>query len=755
MNHNDSKAKAFNTFVAEHLNNAQRQAVTHPTGSLLVIAGAGSGKTRVITARITDLILNRGVDPSQIVALTFTNKAANEMKERITHFLGANTPVPFVGTFHAYAVRLLKQYRDLLPVPFEAILDTDDQQKIIKNILKKNGLQKQFSEKNISYQISQIKNRSINPDAEIANHTEPLFLDIYKAYEQEKRASKCLDFDDLLLYTLALFKKDLFKTLHQQRIRHVLIDEYQDTNVVQHELLKNMSLNDNVLAIDSLCAVGDEDQSIYSWRGATVNNIRNFTKDFEHTTIIKIEQNYRSIQEVLDVANHVIKQNNTHTPKKLWSEKRGTNRIHVLNFASEYQEADAIAQAMTLIQSHKNKKLSDIAILYRTHAQSRALEEALIKVSIPYRIIGGVQFYDRMEIRDLLAYLKLIVNPYDRISCSRIINVPTRTLGAKFEELFFATWDEQPLENVKEIAQRLLNDPSLTQARKHALFSFISIFDDLTAETSPSKALQQIIERTHYVTYLKDAYEKEEATERLANVDELISACQHFEENGIQTLRQLLEDITLMQDRSAHTADEQNTVLLMTLHAAKGLEFDTVIIVGLEEGIFPTSRSLHAQDAIEEERRLFYVGITRACERLLLTRAKYRHTYGTMTDQQRSRFLDDIPTSKIPHHDCFFWHTHDISLFFSQWFDFTTIGQVKQSLPLKNTSSNNTRTYTSPTKKISRTSHTAWRVNQPVRHAQYGIGIIKKIESRAGKVYIEVAFKAGTKKIASDFLTIV
>jgi len=749
----------FNTFVATHLNNAQRQAVNHESGSLLVIAGAGSGKTRVITARITNLILNHQVNPSSIIALTFTNKAANEMKERITHFLGSEKTLPFVGTFHAYCVRLLKQYRNLLPVAFETILDADDQQKIIKNILKKNGLQKQFSEKNVLYQISQIKNRSIAPEVDIAKYNEPLLLDIYKKYEQEKLVSKCLDFDDLLLYCLKLLKNETFQLLHQQRVRHLLVDEYQDTNVVQHELLKLMSLRNHNLIIDSLCAVGDEDQSIYSWRGATVTNIRNFSQDFSDTTIVKIEQNYRSIQEVLDVANHVIVHNKTHTPKKLWSEKHGTNRIHVLNFASEYQEADAIARALTLIQTHDQKKLSDVAILYRTHAQSRALEEALIKLSIPYRIIGGVQFYDRMEIRDLLAYLKLIVNPYDRISCARIINVPARTLGQKSEEQFFTIWDQQPLEHFKEIAQRLMDDASITQSKKHALFSFISIFDDITPDTVPSQALQNIIERTRYVAYIKDAYEKEEATERLANIDELVHACEHFQESGTNTIQQLLENIALMQDYSAQAAHEKNAVLLMTLHAAKGLEFDTVIISGLEEGIFPTSRSLYVQESIEEERRLFYVGITRARERLLLTCAKHRHTYGHMTEQQRSRFLDDIPSKTIPRHDSFFWRNHDTITFFSQWFGLTTIGTIKQPAPLqvKSTSSASLKHRVTATQQVSAESPssgvTDWRINQPVKHTQFGIGIIKKIEQRSHQTFVEVAFKTGTKKISADFLS--
>lgn len=747
------KKDIFNTFLETQLNTPQQQAVKHQNGSLLVIAGAGSGKTRVITARITDLIVNRNVHAAHIIALTFTNKAAHEMKERIAHFLGTKTILPFVGTFHGYCVKLLKQYRDIAPVPWETILDADDQQKIIKQILKKNNLQKRFTEKNIAYQISHIKNCSISPDTAVSRYNDPLFYDIYQSYEQEKRISKCLDFDDLLIHTLALFKQPSFKTIHQNQIRHILVDEYQDTNIVQHELLKSMSLFNNELTIDSLCAVGDEDQSIYSWRGATVANIRNFTHDFKNTTIIKIEQNYRSIQQILDVANHVIKQNKTHVPKKLWSTKCGDHRIHLVSFASEYQEAETIAHALKSVQTSPNKKLSDIAILYRLHAQSRAFEEALIKCSIPYRIIGGVQFYDRMEIKDLLAYLKLIVNPYDRISCARIINVPTRSLGQKFEELFFSTWDAQPLEHFKDIAYRLIQENHLTASKKEALSAFIRIFETITPDTLPSKALRHIIEHTHYISYLKNSYEKEEANERIANIDELINGCHHFESIDITNISTFLEHVTLMQDLSARTTDD-DVITLMTLHAAKGLEFDTVIIAGLEEGLFPTSRSLHDQESIEEERRLFYVGITRAQERLLLSYARFRHLYGSVVDQQCSRFVHDIPSHTVPHHDFSIAGAQEKLRFFSQWLNNASFNTI-QSTHLQHSESKSNKKY--PTILNQSTSKQPdsmqWRINQPVKHATYGIGIIKKIEKKTEHIIIEVAFKSGVKKIASDFLT--
>jgi DNA helicase II / ATP-dependent DNA helicase PcrA len=679
MTHDKNHSSApFDAFVETALNDAQRTAVTHTEGAILVVAGAGSGKTRVITARMTNLILHCHVHPEQIIALTFTNKAALEMKNRVAHFLPRGSRLPFVGTFHSYCVRILKQQRDNMVHKFAGILDADDQQKIIKNILQKNGLQKKIAPKQAMYQISQIKNHHIDPEKAFTNYSNPLIHELYRAYEHEKRLSHCLDFDDLLLETLKLCNNPKFTDQFQHSVRHVLVDEYQDTNIVQHALLKAFCLHEKKLGVDSLCAVGDEDQSIYSWRGATVQNIRNFIHDFPETTTVKIEQNYRSVQPVLDVANTVIQHNSGRTTKKLWSSKKGANRICSLGFASEYQEADAIAQLLLLIRQRES--LSSVALLYRAHTQSRALEEALIKESIPYTIIGGTQFYDRMEIKDLLAYARLIVNPFDRVSCSRVINVPARKLGTKFEELFFDAWAHEPFDTFISISQTLIAKGVVTAARATALAAFVSVFDDLTPDSPPHSALETIIKRVQYKAYLKEAYEKDEAEERISNVDELLSACKHFENNGTSSIAQALEEIALVQDRSTHTDAKHDAVTLMTLHAAKGLEFDTVILTGLEEGLLPTSRATMSTEAIEEERRLLYVGITRACERLLFTRAKYRYTYGTMTGQTPSRFVAELPSALVAYHEVSFWRMHEIQTLFAQWLGYNA--------PIKNTSVN-------------------------------------------------------------------
>lgn len=744
----------FNDFISQHLNSEQRKAVTSINGTLLVVAGAGSGKTRVITARIANLILNNGVLPEEIVALTFTNKAAREMRERIESFLGNARHVPFIGTFHSYCLRLLKINNHLLDVPFISILDEDDQHKILQGIISRNGLNKKVTAKQLAYQISQIKNQSLHGvQYDLANNQ--LIEEIYRAYEHEKALSKAFDFDDLLVQTVSLIKKNpTFRKSLQKTVRHLLVDEYQDTNIVQHELLKYIALDEqNIFAIDSLCVVGDEDQSIYSWRGATVANILNFTKDFKNTQLITIEQNYRSAQSILDIANSVIEHNNGRNPKRLWSEKTGTDRARVLTCLSEYQEAEALAHLLKIITTTK-KSLRSTAVLYRTHFQSRALEEALIKHSIPYKIVGGVQFYERKEIKDLLAYLKLLINPYDRASFFRVINCPGRGLGAQFEEQFHARWNNEPFLTFKDIAQKLINENALTKNKQLSLSSFVAVFDSIHIDIVPSAAVETLVQKLNYYSYLKEEYDPQDALSRIENIKELIGALLHLEAGGVKTISQFLDEVALMQEH--YTKDNENKsvepVLLMTLHAAKGLEFDTVILVGLEEGILPSTRSLNSEDQIEEERRLFYVGITRAQERLLISNCKFRYTFGTMTDQRPSRFVQEIPTRLAPTQDSSYWQHAQFVHYFGQWLSPSQLAESYQK--------NSSYDYKSGTKNITpaRTeqseNNVIWKKNQPVNHAMFGTGIVKDIEIRADKNYhLTVQFKTGTKKIDARFIT--
>jgi len=745
---------SFNNFLENNLNPSQQKAVHHESGAVLVVAGAGSGKTRVITARITNLILNKNVPASSIIALTFTNKAASEMKERIASFLGNRDELPFVGTFHSYCVQLLKRYQEYLPNPFFSILDSDDKQKMIQGILLRNGLQKQFTAKNISHMISQMKNHiddKSQPATEYLSH--PMLTDVYNAYEAEKRASKCLDFDDLLLEALHLLKKNsVVRNRFQEKIRHVLVDEYQDTNVVQHELLKIMALNEKELAIDSVCAVGDEDQSIYSWRGATVTNMANFKTVFPGTTIITIEQNYRSVQPILTLANHIIENNSCRTPKNLWSEKKGSNRIQKLLCLTEYQEARAIAQLLLTAKSKYG--LNNVGILYRTHTQSRAIEEALLKESIPYRIIGGIQFYERKEIKDLLAYLKIVANPFDRTSFFRIINVPARGLGDKFEEMFYTQWADEPFATWHDIAQKIMVDGSLGKAKTAMLESFISIFNNIQPTTTTSKALEDIIINAQYLSYIKNSDEPQEAQARLDNIKELLDAVNHFEANGTTTITAFLDEVALMQDKMSKQNRDSQAVSLMTLHAAKGLEFDLVILPGIEEGILPTTRSLNSNDAIEEERRLFYVGITRAKEHLAMTYTKHRYSYGQMIDQQPSPFLHEIPADLIPYEDCSYWSIAQVNQFFGGWLGTKTSPSAnKQSEIYIPTYTKTTQPTTVIEQKKPLSASTTWRKNQPVKHTKYGIGTVQEIEEKtSGEMHITVRFKTSVKKIVAQFL---
>lgn len=729
---------SFTDFLTNQLNDQQRKAVKQTTGTLLVVAGAGSGKTRVITARITYLIKNKLVDPSSILALTFTNKAAHEMKERIIRFLGPTISLPFIGTFHSYCLRLLKQYRHRLDLPHFSILDNDDQQKLINVIVKRHGLGKQLALKQIVYRISLLKNQAIQPH-DTKNIQNQLLHDIYQAYEQEKKVSNCLDFDDLLLETVKLLKTSKeFKQFMNNTIRHILIDEYQDTNAVQHKLLKQLSCNEKQECIaDSICVVGDEDQSIYSWRGATVTNILNFKNDFPQTKTIKIEQNYRSAQSILDVANHVIKHNTNRNPKNLWSTKNGSNRICILQCLSEYQEADAIAQLIKITHEHNTN--NDTALLYRAHFQSRALEEALIKQSIPYKIVSGIQFYERKEIKDMLAYLRLIVNPFDRAAFFRVINCPSRGLGEQFEALFYEQWNEQPLLTFKQLAQKLISENALPNIKKTSLDQFVSLFDVLGHDQKPSAAIEHIIHEIQYFTHLKKQYDEEESSSRIENLKELIHAMNHFESNNIDTITSFLDEVALMQEKKTIKQEEQTPVLLMTLHAAKGLEFDTAIITGLNEGILPSTRSSTTDDDLEEERRLFYVGITRARERLLITRTQYRYTFGQMSDQLPSRFLKEIPKSLAPIHDCAYLNSSQLQTLFMNWLDIKNKQQI-QTFATKQTKEHDNIIG-------------IWKKNQPVSHPKFGIGIIQKIEQKTNNNhYLTVKFRSCTKKIDAQFL---
>ena len=725
----------FNEFLKTELNENQLKAVEEKNGAFLVIAGAGSGKTRVITARITNLILNHKVHPSEILALTFTNKAAREMKGRIEKFLPRETNLPFVGTFHSFCLLTLKKYKSFHKIENFSILDDEDQLKLIKLILNKFSLNKQLNPRQVQYQISNLKNNNLL-DSDLAEIEDRLLVEILAAYEKEKRNSRCLDFDDLLIEVVKLFKTNkTFKENFQASVRHILVDEYQDTNNVQHELLKEMALNKN-FALDSICAVGDEDQSIYSWRGAVVDNINHFKNDFKNTKLIKVEQNYRSVNQILDVANDVIKNNKNRNEKKLWSNKKADNRIIRTTSFSGTKEAELVAKYIKL--AHKKDKQNSIAILYRTHFQSRLIEEALLRESINYKIIGGVQFYERKEIKDILAYLKIIVNPFDKISLFRILNCPVRGLGSKTEEIINDEWLLEPLLNYKELFKKLDADKKLPAKKIEVLNDFVKILDNFNFRDNTTIVIKELINKLEYLTYLKSEFEKKDAESRIENLNELIRASKYFEDQNINSVKEFLDEIALIQEQLNKKSDEEIQVQLMTIHAAKGLEFDHVIIVGLEEGLLPGNKALEKEELVEEERRLFYVGITRAKEYLIISNAKFRNHFGQTGNQIRSRFFDEISDQKVHN----FMHTnyndHELTALFSNFLNLAPQATFKPSV----------MTFQSESPKLV----SEWKKNHFARHKIFGIGLIKEIEKKPESTIITLEFKAGPKKIDSKFL---
>ena len=803
------------SILLEHLNPEQHQAVTTQSPAVLVIAGAGSGKTRVITSRIAHLITALGAHPSEIIALTFTNKAANEMKERISRLIPSHMQMPFVGTFHSYCLFLLRKYKRFTKIETFSIIDSDDQKALMKRLLEKFGAEKRITPTQLQYTLSCIKNQSNKQtyDHSMNNLVQQLNVE----YEREKEKAQVLDFDDLMVKILELFKNSTdFKSQFQLAVKHILIDEYQDTNTIQHALLKHMALDEHgTQRALSVCAVGDEDQSIYSWRGAQVENMRLFKEDFRSTEIIKIEQNYRSAEPILTAANQIISKNRGRTPKNLWSTKKASNRIMLATCASGYQEADLVTT--TLSNLPHNITVGNVALLYRTHAQSRVLEEVLLRASIPYTIVGGIRFYERKEIKDLLSFLRLIANPLDRISLLRVINVPTRGLGDKLQELLLEEWDKNPGMRFTDLIKSMLaqrESIGLSKSHERGLTEFLELFDGVLAQTNICKLYEIIMERTDYLVYLSGEYEKEDYRAKAENLRELYHAMAFFEKKYAETpqadlqesqLQSFLAEIALLQEKIADDAESANTLKLMTLHSAKGLEFDLIFITGLEESILPSSKSLEQREDIEEERRLFYVGITRAKEYLILSHALMRSTYGQRVTQEPSRFLHDLPEQLLMHADISNMYQNELTRKVNQFFGTTPSKNVSHSFGLeqdevprfvkrtersappktmadrasastvydvksetfasKNRSTFQTSWHSTQTNKskpaipppitVVYDDESPWRINQKVHHATFGHGIIVSVtrKNNDGTYLLTISFSGTKKAILSSFLT--
>ncbi len=572
-----------------------------------------------------------------------------------------------------------------------------------------------------------------------------------------------MDFDDLLLNLLNLLKNNLtFKQQLQGKIRHILIDEYQDTNKLQHEIIKEFALDNtlNKLNLKSLCAVGDEDQSIYSWRGALATNMLKFEEDFQPIQKIKIEQNYRSANSILEVANKLIANNVNRFAKKLWSNKKGKNRIIEIKNKSDWQEADLIIKIVSLHKQFK-KQLKNMAVLYRSHFQSRIIEEALIRNQIPYQIIGGIRFYERKEIKDILAYLRLYSNPYDKISFSRILNCPPRNLGEKIENFILEKWEHSYTVDIFTLLKSSLSE--FTPAKKEKIKKFLEIFDlEDNKLQKISDLTKHFIEKTEYISYLHKLYDVEEVENRLENLNELCKAMDLFEAKQISTqtgeifpfamentnkLQLFLQEITLMQEKIATNINQNEILQLMTLHAAKGLEFETIVIVGVEEEILPSAKSIQSQEKLEEERRLLYVGITRAKERIILSHSHCRNNFGQLQLQTHSRFLDELDLSSKLKIDATILPSYKIDEILTEWFNDKLYIKIKPQYKHKDLIPTSTIPFPQKSK------NKKWKINQIVKHQKFGTGIIKKVEpATATDQYLTIIFKSGTKKILSSFI---
>lgn len=738
----NAQQKNFETYCREQLNAEQLSAVEPESGILVVRAGAGSGKTRVITTRMMSLILNHNVAPRSIVGLTFTNKAAREMSERISRFLPEDHVAPIVGTFHSYCVRLLKQYGHFLGLGAWSILDSSDREQLLKQIIKRLGAAKGITATTAGSVISRHKNEITR---RTTVHLPPLvhdarqYQEIFVAYEREKHASHCLDFDDLLLEALRLFHHSEFRALFHAHVQHLLVDEYQDTNRVQHALIAAMShRSDDSFALRSLCIVGDEDQSIYSWRGATIENLLHFSHKFPAARSVAITRNYRSVQQVLDAANAVIGNNRSRAPKQLWSTKTGENRVKMVTCSSAYHEADLIAQTVQPLV--RMRALNSVAILYRSHYQSRTLEEAMIRYSIPYRIIGGTQFYDRQEIKDLLAYLRLSVNQHDRVSFMRAINTPARGLGDAFLEQWIDIWDQNSEYTIFEVAHVLVESKRITGVKLRALQTFIAFMSRLVMISDAATAIQELISEIDFFEYLAQQFDATEARERSANVHELVNAISLMQKRGTNTVAEFLDEVALLQEHLADDAESADYIRMMTIHSAKGLEFDTVIVPGLEEGIFPSPYAVAQSELIEEERRLMYVAMTRARERLLMMRAQQRVVYGMLQDQVPSRFIAELPGSVVVFEDLTRWSSRMPSPLAS-WiggslsFRSAAVVHEQRRAPSQDRSSG------------------AWHLHQEVVHPTFGVGKIVFIDRHSPPhEYLTIQFQGSLKKIASSFV---
>lgn len=724
------------------LNPEQQEAVKHTDGPLLLMAGAGSGKTRVLTHRMAYLMAEKSVAPWNILAITFTNKASREMKDRVAKIVGGVAEDIWISTFHSMCVRILRRDIDRLGYNRNfTILDTTDQLSVIKNVLKDKNLDtKKFEPRSLLGSISGAKNELITPEEyskTAAGPYESIVSSVYTEYQKRLRKNQALDFDDLIMITIQLFMRvpEVLES-YQRKFQYIHVDEYQDTNRAQYMLVKQLASR-----FQNLCVVGDSDQSIYGWRGADISNILSFEKDYPRARVILLEQNYRSSKNILQAANEVIENNANRKPKKLWTENPHGNKIVYYRASNEQDECYFVAGNIKKLVDSSNRNNSDFAILYRTNAQSRVMEEVLLKSNIPYNIVGGIKFYDRKEIKDILAYLRLIANPDDDISLGRIINVPKRGIGPT------------TLDKIGNYA--ILHDTSIYEALQ--MVELIGLSGKVTKELvefrdqlrnwvqmqeflSVTELVEEVLDKTGYRDMLKN--EKTiESQSRLENIDEYLSVTKNFEEkNDDKSLIAFLTDLALVSDLdrlNEDENDEKGNVVLMTLHAAKGLEFPVVFLMGLEEGVFPHSRSLFEEDEMAEERRLAYVGITRAEQDLFITNAEMRTLFGRTSMNPVSRFISEIPEELLV-------HAHQEKLKEKSFLDSASARPERRAPVMR------------PVVTTTGGESIGWRVGDKAAHKKWGIGTVVSVKGDGESKELDIAFPSptGIKRLLAKFAPI-
>lgn len=722
--------------LLNHMNTEQSEAVKTTEGPLLIMAGAGSGKTRVLTHRIAYLLDEKDVSPYNVLAITFTNKAAREMKERVQKLVGDQAEVIWMSTFHSMCVRILRRDADRIGIERNfTIIDPTDQKSVIKDVLKNENIDsKKFEPRMFIGAISNLKNELKTPEdaqKEATDYHSQMVATVYRGYQRQLSRNEALDFDDLIMTTINLFERvpDVLE-YYQNKFQYIHVDEYQDTNKAQYTLVKLLASK-----FKNLCVVGDSDQSIYGWRGADIQNILSFEEDYPEAKTIFLEQNYRSTKTILNAANEVIKNNSERKPKGLWTANTNGEKIHYYEAMTERDETEYVVREIMKHQRN-GKKYQDMAILYRTNAQSRVLEETFMKSNIPYTMVGGQKFYDRKEIKDLLSYLRMIANSNDDISLQRIINVPKRGVGPSSVEkiqnyalqnnisMFDALGEADFIGLSKKVTQECLNFYELIQ-------NLIKEQDFLEIH----EIVDEVLKKSGY----RDMLEREntlESRSRLENIDEFMSVPQDYEENTPleeQSLINFLTDLSLVAD--IDEADTENGVTLMTMHSAKGLEFPIVFIMGMEESLFPHIRAIKSDDdhEMQEERRICYVAITRAEEILYITHATSRMLFGRPQSNMPSRFLKEIPESLLENHST----------------------SKRQTIQPKSTpfAKRGFSQRTTSTKK--QVTSSDWNVGDKVMHKAWGEGMVSNVNEKNGSIELDIIFKSqGPKRLLAQFAPI-